>query len=414
MIHFKKYNYYFCSISLLVLLLFSFVGCSATSGVNGKTIPAIDTSIAKVVIAEPSLTPTSKPIQKTVVTPTPVETNKLTLLAVGDDLVHIQVVDSGKKEDGSYNYDHLFSVLKADIKAADLAIINQETVFGGNEFAYSGYPVFNSPTEIGDAIVAAGFDVVLHATNHAMDMGYDGIHNTLEYWKTHSDIFVLGLNESSKAQEKITVIEKNGIKVAMLNYTYGLNGYSLPSTMPYLVNMLDKAKMTEDINKAKALADFIIVFPHWGTEYEYKPDNNQKEWTTFFAEQGVDLVIGTHPHVLEPVEWVVTESGHKMLVYYSLGNYVSYQKEAPRMLGGIATVTLTKDNTNVYISDADIIPIVTHYENKEDYRYGVYKLADYTQAQAMVHGVLDLEEHSLFTLEGTWDLAEQILGDWLK
>jgi poly-gamma-glutamate capsule biosynthesis protein CapA/YwtB (metallophosphatase superfamily) len=352
-----------------------------------------------------SLTPT--------ITPTPEPKNSLTLLAVGDDLVHIQVIESGLKKDGAYNFDHLFSVLKPDFEAADIAIINQETILGGSEFEYSGYPAFNSPTEIGDAIINAGFDVVLHGTNHAMDMGYKGIKNTLDYWKNHPEITVLGINASEEAQNSIPIIEKNGIKLAMLNYTFSLNGYDLPADKPYLVNLLDKVKMKKDIEKAKKSADFVIVFPHWGTEYLTETDDSQKDLAAFFAEEGVDLVIGTHPHVVEPIEWIASKSGHKMLVYYSLGNYVSYQKEAPRMLGGMAKLTLTKTEGKVAISNAGIIPIITHYENKDDYCYGVYKLNDYTKEQASVHGVLELEKESIFTLEGTWNLANRVLEKWI-
>jgi poly-gamma-glutamate synthesis protein (capsule biosynthesis protein) len=185
--------------------------------------------------------------------------------------------------------------------------------------------------------------------------------------------------------------------------------------MPYLVNMLDKAAMKKDIEKAKQLADFTIVFPHWGTEYVYEATKTQKDLTQFFYEEGVDLVIGTHPHVLEPVEWIETNKDHRMLVYYSLGNFISYQREAPRMLGGIATVTITKDDSGTYISDAAITPIVTHYENgAKDYNYGIYKLTDYSDRLAKVHGILGLEDQGPFTYQGTLSLAEQILGSWFQ
>lgn len=337
---------------------------------------------------------------------------EVTLLAVGDNLIHLQVIESGLKEDGTYNYDHLYSRLKSEIEAADIAVINQETILGGIEFPYTGYPVFNSPTQVGDALVKAGFDVVLHASNHTLDKGYRGVSNTFEYWSKHPQITVLGINKSQEDQDTIKIIEKNGIKIAMLNYTYGLNGFTMPKNKPFLVNMLDKSKMKEDIRMAKEQADFVIVFPHWGTEYVYEPDKKQKELAHFFAEEGVDLVIGTHPHVLEPVEWVVSDSGHRMLIYYSLGNYVSYQKEAPRMLGGMANITITKENEVTYIGEARITPIVTHYESTKDYSYEVYRLEDYTIDKAIRHGILDFQKESYFTLAGTRKLAKQILGDW--
>lgn len=338
----------------------------------------------------------------------------ITLLMVGDNLVHQQVIESGKKEDGSYNYDHLFHNLKEDIEAADISIINQETILGGNLFPYTGYPTFNTPIEMGDAIQKAGFDVVLHATNHSMDKGYKAVANTLDYWKQHPDITVVGVNESMEKRNTITTITMNGIKVALLNYTYSLNGYSLPEDKPYLVNLLNESEVINDIRRAKEISDFVIVFPHWGTEYVYEPDDYQKKWTDLFSKEEVDLVLGTHPHVIQPIEWITSDTGHKMLVYYSLGNYVSYQKEAPRMLGGIANITITKENDKVNITQSSITPIVTHYENEGNYHYGIYKLDEYTLAQSLVHGVLELQKSSSFSLKGTTELAKKVLKEWYQ
>jgi poly-gamma-glutamate synthesis protein (capsule biosynthesis protein) len=301
------------------------------------------------------------------------------------------------------------------ISGADIAVVNQETILGGDDFSYSGYPSFNSPFEIGDALVGAGFDVVLHATNHTLDMGIEGVQNTLEYWERHPAVTVLGINKSPEDQDRIPVIEKNGIKIAMLNYTFGLNNKKLPEDMPYLVNMLNKNKMTNDIRLARELADFVIVFPHWGTEYTYAPIKSQKELAKFFYDLGVDLVIGTHPHVLEPVEWIEAEGGHRMLVYYSLGNFLSYQKEAPRMLGGIASVTITKDAAGTYISNAKIIPVVTHYEHgPADYNYAIYPLSEYTPELAGVHGVSDIARQGALTYEEIYELACNVLGSWFE
>jgi poly-gamma-glutamate synthesis protein (capsule biosynthesis protein) len=252
--------------------------------------------------------------------------------------------------------------LKEEISEADIAIVNQETIFGGNKRGFSGYPRFNSPTQIGDALVNTGFDVILQATNHTMDMGLTGVENDLAYWKKKKGITILGINETKEAADQVPILTKNGIKIALLNYTYGLNGISLPKDMPYLVNMLDRKKMKADIAYAEANADFTIVFPHWGTEYVYQAASMQKTLTKFFYEQGVDLVIGSHPHVIEPVEWIKTEKDHKMLVYYSLGNFMSYQCEAPRMLGAMAGITIVKDKNGTYISNASVTPIITHYE----------------------------------------------------
>ncbi len=339
--------------------------------------------------------------------------SQVSLLAVGDNLIHREVIASGVHEDGTCSYDHLYANLKDEISAADIAVVNQETIFGGKAFGYSGYPSFNSPTEIGDALIDAGFDVVLSATNHTLDKGVEGLYNTFAYWKTKPSIHVLGINETEEAAKKICIIEKNGIKIAMLNYTFSLNGNKLPKDQPYLVNMLDKEKMAQDIALAEKEADFTIVFPHWGTEYVYKPIPMQKDLKDFFYEAGVDLVIGTHPHVLEPVEWVGEEGEHQMLVYYSLGNFLSYQREAPRMLGAMAEVTITKDTGGTYISHAGITPIITHYENgPADYHYAIYKLTDYTPTLAKLHGVSEIAENGPLVYHEIFDLAKQVLGSW--
>lgn len=343
------------------------------------------------------------------------DVSQVRLLAVGDNLIHIEVVQSGKQEDGSYSFDHLYDEIKDDIMAADIAVVNQETILGGKKLGYSGYPAFNSPTEIGDALAAVGFDVVLHATNHTMDKGLEGVTNTSMHWSNYPDITVLGINETEEDRNTISIIKKNGIKIAMLNYTYGLNGYKLPKDKPYLVNMLDKAEMEKDIKKAREAADFIIVYPHWGTEYVYAPIKSQKELVDFYYELGVDLVIGTHPHVIQPVEWVTSESGHNMLVYYSLGNFLSYQKEPARMLGGIAHVTITKDNKDTYISDASITPIITHYEHgPADYNYGIYKLSEYSSEMGDIHGVSDIATQGDFSYEEALHTAKKVLGAWYQ
>lgn len=341
--------------------------------------------------------------------------SQVTLLAVGDNLIHIEVVQSGKQENGSYNFDHLYDEIKDEIMAADIAVVNQETILGGKDLTYSGYPAFNSPTEIGDALVAAGFDVVLHATNHTMDKGFKGVSNTFKFWKTYPDIRVLGINETREDRDRIPIIEKNSIKIAMLNYTYGLNGYKVPEDKPYLVNMLNKGEMERDIKKARELADFVIVYPHWGTEYVYEPIRSQRELVSFYSELGVDLVIGAHPHVIQPVEWVTSSSGHKTLVYYSLGNFLSYQKEPARMLGAMAHVTITKDDSYTYISDASVTPIITHYEHgPADYNYAIYRLSEYSSELGSVHGVSDIATQGDFSYEDALNTAKKVLGAWYE
>lgn len=179
------------------------------------------------------------------------EYSEVTLAMVGDMLLHGKVHKSGEWPDGTYNYDHLFENIKEDIKAYDVAIVNQEVILGGVELGLSGYPTFNGAYEVADAIANAGFNVVLHATNHTLDKGKKGVFNTMNYWETnYPEIAVLGMNKSKEEQDNnIYVYEKDGIKIAFLNYTYGTNGIKPPSDMPYIVNYLDREKIEQDVKK---------------------------------------------------------------------------------------------------------------------------------------------------------------------
>lgn len=352
------------------------------------------------------------------VVPEPVP-EKLQIVMVGDMLIHDRIIDSGKKADGSYNYDHLFTHVTEYIQAADIAIVNQETIMGGEKIGYSGYPRFNSPYEIADAEVKAGFNVVLHATNHTTDKGKEAVLNCMNYWDTkYPDIAYLGINKTQEEQDNnIYVFEQNGIKVAILNYTYVLNGNRMPSDMPYLVNLMTKSvsekRVIADIKKAESMADFTIVCPHWGTEYSLTVSSTQKHWTKIFLENGVDLVLGAHPHVIEPIEWVSDDQGNKMLVYYSLGNYVNGTSStkgnlAHRMVGGIADVTIERDETGkVVIVDHDVVPIVCHMAKGD--AYTVYYLKDYTEELAKENRIC--LQDSAFSLQACWDVVHQVWGE---
>ncbi len=333
------------------------------------------------------LTACGKPQEETPVSVQEVTVDEtIRIFALGDNLLHMPVVNSGKKEDGSYSYGHLFDKLQPTIKEADLAVIGQETVFGGADLGYSGYPLFNSPSDMGKTLAEEGFNVVLHASNHILDKGVAGVMNTLDFWSQYPDVHVLGINRSAEEKEKVCVVHIKGADIALLNYTYGTNGITLPQDKSYLVNYIDEEKMMQDVLSAEETADFTIAFMHWGTEYATKPDEMQKELARKMCTWGVDLIIGSHPHVIEPVEWIETENGNKMLVYYSLGNFVSRQKEARNLLGGAADVTLHFDGEQVSVKEHIFIPIVTHY-NATYTDFDVYPLSAYTDELATLHGI---------------------------
>lgn len=323
------------------------------------------------------------------------EPDSMHIVMVGDMLIHDKILASAKQEDKSYNFDHLFTHVAEYISSADLAIANQETIMGGDRYGYTGYPSFNTPFALSDAQVKAGFDVLLFATNHALDKTKNGILNCMEYLDTtHPDLGYVGINHNQEEQDNhIYTYEANGITVAILNYTYGTNGIPIPSDMPYIVNTLNEDKVRSDIRKAEEIADFTIVCPHWGAEYRLEPNSNQKMWANIFLEEGVDLVLGTHPHVIEPIEWLTREDGHQMLVYYSVGNFVNGTAStghgvSNRMVGGIADLTLerNKETGEVEVLQYGAIPIVCHVAEGEEYT--VYYLEDYTEELASKNLIL--------------------------
>ncbi len=334
--------------------------------------------------------------------------SKVTLVAVGDNLIHNTLIDAGIQDDGTLDYSSFYSNIKNDISDADIAVINQETVLGGAEFEYTGYPCFNTPWEVGDAAIDAGFDIFTCATNHSLDVGYSGIEAECDFFSAHNDVLHVGTNTSEEAYNTVSYYTKNNIKFAILNYTYGTNGISLPSGKEWCVDMMDEEKITADIKEAKQNADVVIVFPHWGTENSSEVSSYQTEYTELFSDLGVDIVIGCHPHVLQDVEWVKNEeTGKKMLVYYSLGNFISHQVNLEQLCGGMAKITITKENDEISIDSAELVPVVCWYTHLSSgkYEFSVYKLSDYTDSLASSH------VQSGATVEYFTQLAESVVSE---
>lgn len=307
------------------------------------------------------------------------------MMVLGDNLMHMPVVNDGKQSDGSYNLSHIYVNFKEDIENADIAVIGQETVLGGEELSLSGYPLFNSPYGVGNTLASLGFDVVLHASNHIMDRNIKGIENTLNFWKSYPSVTVLGINESPKEYDTVKIIERNGLTFALLNYTYGTNGIPLPEGKEYMVDLIDRDKIKKDIKSVRDKVDFVVVFPHWGTEYSLTASSEQESLAEFMTSLGADAIIGSHPHVIEPVTEIESENKNRAVVYYSLGNFVSRQKEVKNLLGGEANLVFTK-NGNKKSVKASFTPIVTQYDYNSR-NFCVYKLKDYNDTLAAAHGI---------------------------
>lgn len=392
------------------------------------------------------------------------------LLAVGDNLFHTGVINSGKQDDGSLNYDHEFDGILEFLEVANIKIINQETPYAGNELGFSSYPTFNTPTEVGDAVAKAGFNVVTGATNHATDKGVSGLINFYNFFKTkYPEILICGIHgemintilpntvegdEGVKVlietdgtasditpeemegavvindkydYSRINLLEIEGITFAFLNYTYGNNTETYPTSQEGHLDplcyydpgtrALDFTKLNpivlEDIALADTIADVVIVCPHWGVEYTTTPSVYQTTWAVEMVEAGADAIIGTHPHVVQPVEWITSPNGNEAVCYYSLGNYVSTQNQAAlNMLEAMAWVTfhVTEDGVKIVREDTGVVPLVDHYTfNPLCYKH-TYLLEEYTEELALSHGILGWGGIQLH-LETLQKLSDDILGD---
>ncbi len=246
------------------------------------------------------------------------EVSKLSLVMVGDALLHSSVYNDAYKN-GVYDFTSQLEYIKPIVSKYDLAFYNQETILGGTEIGLSDYPTFNSPQEFGDAMIDAGFNIVNLATNHTLDRGEQAVINSANYWKT-KDVLTAGSYASFEEASKINIKEKNGIKYALLSYTYGTNGISVPSGKEYLVNLYSDEQAKRDIEAVRDDVDLLLVSMHWGTEYRTEPTDEQKRQAEYLASLGADIIIGTHPHVIEPITYI-----DDTLVIYSLGNFISAQ-----------------------------------------------------------------------------------------
>ena len=300
------------------------------------------------------------------------------LAAVGDALIHENILNSGKQKDGSYNYDAIFEHMKDYLSGFDVKIINQETIFVYDSKKFGGYPSFGTPKEVGDAMRAAGFNVITCATNHAYDRKEIGIQNTLDYWRKYKDsVLVTGIYGSQEDYDTLAIREYNGIKIAFLNYTTLLN--SGAKKEPYYIRMYKEAAALKEIQAAKKKADFVIVLPHWGVEYEHEPSEKQEKMAKKLAEAGADAIIGCHPHVVQPVKVIKTSDGRRVPCYYSLGNFVSNMFWFKCQLEGLAELEIVKWNGETTLRSAEYTPIVNHM-SKDDTKFTVYLLSDYTDA----------------------------------
>ena len=350
---------------------------------TGEAQAAPSAAPAESLIEEASAEPEPTP------SPTP-QVQTVSLMAVGDNLIHSTVYEFAQQPDGTYDFTDIYSEIKDDLSQSDLNCIQQETILVKDPSLYSNYPCFGTPAEMADSLEKVGFNVVCQASNHTLDKGTQGLEDTIAAWKAHPDVTLLGIHESQAQADQIQVVEKNGIKIALLDYTYGLNGF-VP-TNDWDVDLLDqdhKERIISQVDQAVAMSDITVVFMHNGDEGQFTVSEDQQQWAQLFADHGVGLVIGTHPHVVQKVDLITGEKGNKMPIFYSLGNFVSSQRDTQNMVGGMAKAVITKDDTGTYVSQYNIEPLVTLIQSGGTvgscYRFHTYHMEDYTDELAATH-----------------------------
>lgn len=321
-------------------------------------------------------------------TKTEVKEDVVSFVAVGDNLMHQKLLDEAKTDNG-YDFSSYYTNIKPYIENADLAFVNQETILGGGKA--SGYPYFNTPDEMAKNLNDIGFDIVNGSTNHALDQGYEGVQHSLQVFKQYPQITYIGLFES-KEDDRIQVVEKNGLRIAFLTYNQMVN--TTKDYPSYCIHDFDQEQIKRDVENAKEISDIIIASCHWGIENDTEPQPFQKKNAKLLADLGVDIVLGTHTHTLEPVEWIEGQDGHKTLVAYSLGNFISGMLEEETQLGGMLSCDFCKDGSEWKIENVCLTPLMNHYEAadlKDVYntreKFTVYRLKDYTEELAKKHAL---------------------------
>ena len=366
-------------------LLFA-AGCESAAPAPAEPAPGAETPVAEAGDAGESSAPVGEPAEPAPEPPPPLEA---TLVAIGDVMMHKPMVPGAfDEETGTYDFSGFFEPLRDLFEAADWAVANLETPIAGDDRGFPGYPMFNAPVGLADALAEAGFDVVSTANNHSLDQRFSGLAATLRTLRERG-IVPVGTAETQAEADAVNIVGKKGVAGAFLSYTYGTNGMPIPEDKPFAVNLIDEANIAADIAKARtAGADFVAVSLHFGNEYQREPSEEQRRIARHTIESGADLVIGHHPHVVQPYERYRVDNpdgtSREGLIMYSLGNFVSNQFGDYKEYGAVLKVTFRKthqaDGAAVTtLAEVDAIPTWVHkYVDGGKTRYRVLSLDEIT------------------------------------
>lgn len=316
---------------------------------------------------------------------------RLSFLGCGDNIVYYgnvrEAAASAYAGGREYNFTPTYTFVADMVKNADISFINQETLMAGDGYEFSYYPCFNGPQDMGHDLVGLGYDIIGMSNNHMLDQWGSGLEATINFWRS-LPVFTVGDYLSEDEYNEVRIYEKDGVKIAFLSYTYGTNGLVLDGAHGYIqIPYLDEDTVRRQVAAAKSSeADLVFVSVHWGIEGAFEPSDEQRRYAQIMTDAGADVIIGHHPHVIEPVEWLVAEDGSKTLCVYSLGNFIGEQAYDYNMVGGMISFDIVKKGASSGIENVRFIPTV-YYFNSSFYGNCVYLMKDFTEALASSHGI---------------------------
>lgn len=386
----KRYIFLYVSI-LLVLSILIFTGLYFISDTKPSNSNAITPEKSEEITIKPD--------------------SKVHFVAAGDNLIHSNIYKqaAARSSNNSYDFDYPYENIKEIIKNSDIAFINQETIIT-SIYKPSSYPAFNTPTEMGDKLVSLGFNVINHSNNHVLDKGVKGAYSCLDYWQ-EKPVAVTGLYRDQQDMENIKTITKNGITFSFIGVTEHTNGIPLPKNSGLkIIYTKDETTIEHLIKKADAISDVVVICPHWGDENSNIVNEKQIELAKKMTSWGADIILGTHPHVLQKIDTVTAENGNKSIVYYSLGNFISAQNVGNNLIGGIADFDVIKNNNTgkTEVENIKLIPVITHYTGSYN-NIKIYPYNMYNDTLSKTHGVKKKTPN--FSMEYIDNILKKYIGE---
>ena len=342
---------------------------------------------------------------------------RVSFLGTGDAVIHEGIYMEAAKwakqngEGREYDFSHLFTDVKYEIAAADISLVNQETLMAGESYGYSGYPYFNTPRELAYDMIASGFDVVNLANNHMLELGTAALKSTYDFWDALY-CTTIGCYRGESDFDNIRVVEKNGVRIAFLSYCIMTNGKNVDAGWNLSIPYFDEALVKRQTTLAKECADFIVVSAHWGSDNVETVTYDQRSWAKYLADCGVDVIVGHHPHVVQSVEWIDGKGGNRCLCAYSLGNLCALMAESKNALGGFLKLDFVMKGGEKYVENVRFVPTVFYFKTTF-FGQRIYYMKDYTEALAASHGSQTYETELLTAAQLADCIADTIRPEFL-